>query len=310
MIGQHQYEVYIRATPEQVFAAITDPELTRQYFHGTAFDQPPVQGRRYSTSIADGRPAVDGTIEVLDPPHRFVQTWHVLYDAEMAEEPVSRVEWLVEEAGPGLTRLRVVHGDLAQSPLTWRSVRHGWVWILDGLKSLLETGTPLPAYTDEPDDRGDRETGVDQDEVDPGWHRFQAVEANNSVWELLHRSDRSAADDEELLQRAYTARYHWARATGRGPANVARGAWLLAKVQHALGEPTLSLRYADECLEVCEQHDLVDFDLAYAHEARARALKALGRDAEADEAWARARAVPVADAEDRALVEADLAVGP
>jgi hypothetical protein len=196
-----------------------------------------------------------------------------------------------------------VHGDLAQSPLTWRSVRHGWVWIIDGLKSLLETGTPLPAYTDDPD-RADRE------DVDAGWHRVQAVEANNSVWELLEKPDRSPGDDEEMLQRAYTARYHWARAAGAGPANVARGAWLLAKVQHAVGEPTLSLRYADECLAICERHSLADFDLAYALEARARALKALGHDAEADETWAAARAVPVADAEDRELVEADLAVGP
>lgn len=303
MIARHQYEVYIRATPEEVFAAITDPELTRQYFHGTSFDQPPVQGQRYSTSVSDGRPAVDGTIEVLDPPRRMVQTWHVLYDAEMAAEPVSRVEWIVEEAALGLTRLRVVHGDLAQSPLTWRSVRHGWVWILDGLKSLLETGTPLPAYTDEPDGAGDSD-------VDAGWHRFQAVEANNSVWELLEKADRSPGDDEEMLQRAYTARYHWARASGRGPANVARGAWLLAKVQLALGEPDLSLRYADEVLAVCEEHGLVDFDLAYAHEARARALKVLGREAEAATEWAAAGAVPIAEDEDREQVVKDLAVGP
>ena len=145
MIAQHQYEVYIRATPEQVWSAITDPEMTRQYFHGTSFDRPPVQGEHYSTSTADGRPAVDGTIEVLDPPYRMVQTWHTLYDAELAAEPVSQVEWVVEDAGEGLTRLRVVHGDLAQSPQTWANVRHGWVWILDGLKTLLETGSPLPA---------------------------------------------------------------------------------------------------------------------------------------------------------------------
>ena len=128
--------------PRAGLAAITDPEMTRQYFHGTSFDRPPVQGEPYSTSTADGRPAIDGTIEVLDPPRRLVQTWHTLYDATMAAEPVSRVEWIVELAGEGLTRLRVVHGDLAQSPQTWANVRHGWVWILDGLKTLLETGAP------------------------------------------------------------------------------------------------------------------------------------------------------------------------
>ena len=303
-IGMHQYEVYIRATPQQVWHALLDPEMTRQYFHGTAFDRPPVQGERFSTSIAGGGPAVDGVVEVLDPPHRLVHTWHVLYDAELADEPVSRVEWIVELAGEGLTRLRVVHSDLAQSPKTWADVRHGWVWILDGLKTLLETGTPLPGTTDEPE-RPDA-----TDDVDGDWHRMQAIEANNSVWQLVERASRTAADDEEMLQRAYTSRYHWARASGREPANVARGAWLVAKVQLLVGSPELSLRYADECLEVCEEHGLVDFDLAYAHEARARALHALGREDEASVAWKSAHAVQVADPEDRALLEADLAVGP
>jgi hypothetical protein len=54
------------------------------------------------------------------------------------------VEWIVEAAGEGLTLLRLVHGDLALSPKTWANVQHGWVWILDGMKTLLETGQPLP----------------------------------------------------------------------------------------------------------------------------------------------------------------------
>ena len=56
------------------------------------------------------------------------------------------------------------------------------------------------------------------------------------------------------------------------------------------------------------QHGLVDFDLAYAHEARARALQALGRTDAAADAWAAAKAVPIADPEDQAIVDADLAV--
>ena len=81
-----------------------------------------------------------------------------------------------------------------------------------------------------------------------------------------------------MLRRAYASAYHWARAARRVPANEARAAWLLAKVQLLAGQPELSLRYADRCLSICQQHGLADFDLAYAHEARARALKALGDD--------------------------------
>ena len=85
-------------------------------------------------------------------------------------------------------------------------------------------------------------------------------------------------------------------------------AWLLAKVQLLVGQPELSLRYADRCMAVCKQHGLADFDLAYAYEARARALKALGDDIAAGESWEMAKSVPIADAEDQAILDADLAV--
>lgn len=296
--AQHQYEVYIRATPDEVWQAITDPEFTRQYFHGTAFDRPPVQGEPYRTATTDGSPAVDGLVEVLDRPRRLVLTWHTLYDVELAAEPVSRVEWQVDPAGDGLTRLRLVHGDLAQSPRTWATVEHGWVWILDGLKTLLETGTPLPAVTEEPP--------VLEAPVGT-WHRLQAVEANNSTWEVIQQADRTPEQVEEMLRRAYAAAYHWDRAADRTPANAARADWLLAKVNLLAARAEPALHHADRCLAACREHGLDDFDLAYGHDARARALRALGRTAEAAQEWALARAVPIADAEDRAALAADLA---
>jgi tetratricopeptide (TPR) repeat protein len=141
-------------------------------------------------------------------------------------------------------------------------------------------------------------------------HRRLAVEANNSTWELIDLDRRTPDEEEDMLRRAYAAAYHWARATGRTPANEARACWLLSRVQLLAGQPEPALRYGERCLAVCTEHGLADWDLAYAHEARGRALKALGRDDEALEAWARARAVPVVDAEDREHLERDLATGP
>ena len=297
-ITKHVYQIFIKATPEAVWEAIVEPSWTRRYFHGTSFDSPPVKGEPYRTTIADGRPAVDGVIEELDPPNRLVMTWHVLYDAAMAEEPPSRVEWIVEPMGDGLTRLRLEHGDLALSPLTWANVKDGWVYVLDGLKTVIETGESLPALTAELQPIED---------TDGEWHRAQGIECNNSTWEMIE-ADRTPENDEEMLRRAYASTYHWARAARRVPANDARGAWLLAKVQLLAGQPQLSLRYADRCLEVCKQYGLADFDLAYAYEARARALKALGDDIAAGESWDLAKSVPIADAEDQAILDADLAV--
>jgi hypothetical protein len=46
-ITKHVYQIFIKATPEQVWEAITEPSWTRRYFHGTAFDSPPVKGEPY-----------------------------------------------------------------------------------------------------------------------------------------------------------------------------------------------------------------------------------------------------------------------
>ena len=93
----HVYQIYIAASPEQVCSAITESEWTRRYFHTVEFVEPPRLGRPYRTVGADGRVAVDGIIEEMQAPTdrspgRFVQTWHTLYDQELADEPPSRVE--------------------------------------------------------------------------------------------------------------------------------------------------------------------------------------------------------------------------
>jgi hypothetical protein len=219
----------------------------------------------------------------------------------MAEEPPSRVEWTVEEAGAGLTRVRVVHGDLAQSPLTWANVRTGWVWVLDSMKTLLETGSPLPRA--EVRD----EAGGDADSADGDWHRRQGVEANNTAWDLVDRPDRSDDDDEDLLRTAYAAAYHWQRATGATPANEARADYLLARALLATGQPVAALRSADRCLAACTGNGLADFDLAFAHEARFRALSALARPDEAAAEREAATSVVILNPEDREVVEREFA---
>ena len=64
-------------------------------------------------------------------------------------------------------------------------------------------------------------------------------------------------------------------------ANAARGDYLIAKALLAVGRPEAALDWADRCLQTCRDHGLVDFDLAYALEIRARSLRALDRTEEA-----------------------------
>ena len=302
----HIYQIFIAADVDRVWAGITESDWTRRYFFGTAFVEPPRPGAAYRMVSPDGSGAAEGVVEELVPPApgragRLVQTWRVLYDAAMAEEPPGRVEWTVEQVGDGLTRVRLVHGDLANSPLTWASVKDGWVWVLDALKTVLETGRSLPS----PSLRGD-EAPATRESVEGDWHRRQGVMANNAVHGLLEQAGDDARD-EALLRHAYAAAYHWERAAGRTPANEARAAYMVSRALTATDQPRRALVSADRCLALCLEHGIGDFDLAYAHEARARALHALGRVDEAADAWAAARAVDVADPEDRAIVEADFA---
>ena len=142
---------------------------------------------------------------------------------------------------------------------------------------------------------------------DATMHREQAIAANNAVWELL---DAESPDVTDLLGRAYAASYHWARAADRTAANSARASWLLSRCHVVCGHGELALHHADECAAVVADAGLRDFDLGYAHEARARALAALGRDDEARIELAAARSVEVVDADDREIFEADLTSPP
>jgi hypothetical protein len=120
----------------------------------------------------------------------------------------------------------------------------------------------------------------------------------------------TADDVDQMTMSAYAAAYHWSRAARRGPENDARAGWLLSRVWVVQGNGSLALQFADKVLAVCAANGLHDFDLAYGHEARARALACLGRLDEAAEERDRAAAVPIADDEDRSIFEPDLAAEP
>lgn len=146
----------------------------------------------------------------------------------------------------------------------------------------------------------------------PDEHRAAAVEANNATWELLDGRTHGAEEVDELLGRAYAAAYHWRRATDANDVNHARASWLLSRAHATVGHGDLALHHAERCAHftAAAGDAATDFDQVYVVEARARALAALGRDAEASEERARAVAIPVADAQDREIVEGDLAAGP
>jgi uncharacterized protein YndB with AHSA1/START domain len=132
------YSVFIKATPEQVWDAITKPDFTEQYFFGARIDIK--DGRRFTTI---GEMEWDEEVLEAEAPTRLVHRFVAAYDPDMGAEEPSRVTWEIEPQDGGITKLTVVHDQLESAPKTAESVAGGWMYILSGLKTLLETGKPL-----------------------------------------------------------------------------------------------------------------------------------------------------------------------
>jgi uncharacterized protein YndB with AHSA1/START domain len=155
------YVTYIRATPERLWQALTDPAFTAAYW-GRTYDTDWQKGSDYALTQA-GVHVVDPEQVVLeaDPPHRLSYTWHAVnaelalalgwsneFLARMAAEPRSKVTFVIEPEEGDTVRLTVIHdGFDDEGSAVLESISGGWPRVLANLKSLLETGTAEPLWT-------------------------------------------------------------------------------------------------------------------------------------------------------------------
>lgn len=148
--------------------------------------------------------------------------------------------------------------------------------------------------------------------LDPSAHRALGIALFNHVWTLLDRDDRSSTDVDDMIHAVHASRFHWSRAEGVQPVNLARGEWQCSRVYAVLGRAEPALWHARRCLAIVEDAGIADFDLAAAYEAIARAYVVADRPDEAA-AW-KAKAIValdgIADADDREPIEQDLATLP
>src|SRR3954470_19175938 len=138
--------------------------------------------------------------------------------------------------------------------------------------------------------------------MDPDQQRQTAVDLFNHTWSLMDKGDRSERETELMVHAAHASRFHWEE-IGE-PVNHARGEWQVSRAYAVAGRPEPALHHARQCLAICEEHGIGDFDLAFAHEALARAHKLAG-DAEVaaeHDRLAREAAEHIADAEDKDLL--------
>ena len=143
--------------------------------------------------------------------------------------------------------------------------------------------------------------------LDAGVERQLAAGLFNQVWMLLDKCDRSTGDDDQMVHAAHASRYHWGGAGG--PVQWARGEWQCSRVYAVLGRAEPALHHARRCLELATGHGLGPFDVGCAHEALARSYQVIGDTGKTAEhvALARAQSASIADAEDRAILDSDLA---
>ncbi|WP_433376221.1 SRPBCC domain-containing protein [Actinoplanes sp. CA-142083] len=156
------YRVWIKATPERIWAAITDPEWNSRYaYQAPSYFELRKGGSFHATATKDMKDfaaangfevpdtILDGEILECEPPRRLVQTWRMLMDPSTAGEPFTTLTYEIEDAKmqPGVSKLTITH-QLAGAPNTAAMVAGtedsgaggGWAWILSDLKTLLETG--------------------------------------------------------------------------------------------------------------------------------------------------------------------------
>jgi uncharacterized protein YndB with AHSA1/START domain len=138
---QHVHVVHIRTTPEKLWAALTRPEFTRQYYYGTDVVTDWKVGSKIEyLRSKDGKTESVLTGEVLEftPPRRLVHTFSF---PSTGDEP-TKVTYELEPIGE-MVKLTMTHEGFAGETKTYQMITSGWTPLFDGLKSLLETGKAL-----------------------------------------------------------------------------------------------------------------------------------------------------------------------
>ena len=133
------YVSVIAAPPEKVWAGLTHPEFTRQYWHQTRVESSFKTGDEIRFLVDSGQSGCEGTILESDPPRRLSYTWNFPLNPETRDEAPSRVTFELEKIGQG-TRLTVIHDQFPAGSRMYEIVRDGWPLVICGLKTLLESG--------------------------------------------------------------------------------------------------------------------------------------------------------------------------
>jgi uncharacterized protein YndB with AHSA1/START domain/DNA-binding transcriptional ArsR family regulator len=138
----HVYSVFILAPPERVWRAITDGDETERYYYGTRVASSWEPDAPLVYTYPDGTTAADGKVLEIDPPRRLRMTFHARWDPDVESEGPVEMAWVLDGSGEA-TKLTVTTSGLKSGSRTADEFAGGIVYIVSGLKTLVETGRQL-----------------------------------------------------------------------------------------------------------------------------------------------------------------------
>ena len=160
------YRVYIKASAQAIWDAITQPEWTARYGYtgyvdydlrpGGAYKVRPTETFRAAAEAGGNmlpEVVIEGEVLEADPPHKLVTTFRMLMDEQTASEPATRISHEIKELPNGVCSLTLVHelegvptlAAIVTGQLEEYGAGGGHAWVLSDLKTLLETGSAFPA---------------------------------------------------------------------------------------------------------------------------------------------------------------------
>jgi uncharacterized protein YndB with AHSA1/START domain len=140
----HVYTVFIKASPERVWQAITSGDDTVRYYYGTRVSSDWKPGSPLRYDYQDGSVAADGSVIEIEPGRSVTMSFHPRWSPEIDAGGPIRMTWAVEPTEDGQSKLTVTSAIVPGSPAD-SQFREGIVWIVSSLKTVLETGASLDA---------------------------------------------------------------------------------------------------------------------------------------------------------------------
>jgi uncharacterized protein YndB with AHSA1/START domain len=134
--------IFIGAPAEEVWRWLVEPELSRQYSLADLFSRPNAPGdpMQYFSKLGSHL-LIDGEVEEIVEGRKLVHTFQ--FQSE-EPEPQSRVSYELLRYGEAMCCLELRHAGFEPDSDTFRSVSSSWDVLLSSLKTLVETGRPLP----------------------------------------------------------------------------------------------------------------------------------------------------------------------